>query len=374
MLTWIKVSKSALKYNLNQYRKILQPQTKILSVVKSNAYGHGYEIAKFISPLTDWFGVVNLDEAFLLRGRNIHKPILVLSYFEWKSNKLLIALKEKIRLPIYSLDTAKKLNRLAQKYRQKFKIHFKIDTGTSRLGLTELEAINTIKQLKKLKFIEIEGIFSHLAASEELKSYTQLQYHRFVAIIRKITNLGFNIPYHHLACSAAVLVKLESQFDLIRLGISLYGLWPSNQTRKITQKKYPRFNLKPALSWKTKIIQIKIVPKGTPIGYGCSYKIKRQTKLGILPIGYNEGYDRRLSNKGEVLVKGQRSKVLGRICMNLTMIDLTDIPNVRVGETVILIGCNGKQEITADDLAKKIGTINYEVVTRINPDLPRIYY
>lgn len=373
MLTWVEISQTALKYNIQQYRKILNFQTQILGVVKSNAYGHGLEMAKIIKSDVDWFGTVNLDEALILKEQRIKKPILVLSYFESDKIKLLKALKLNIRLPIYDLKTAENLDRLARKYKKKLKVHFKLDTGTSRLGLLPKDALLVIKKIKKLKSLELEGLFSHFAASEENQSYTDLQLKRFSKFNQLLERLKIEIPIKHIACSAAALIKSEYQLDMIRLGISLYGLWPSVETKKIIQKKLPQFNLKPALSWKTKIIQIKTVPKSTPIGYGCSYKVKRQTKLGILPIGYNEGYDRRLSNQAEVLVKGQRSKVLGRICMNLTMVDLTDIPNARVGETVTLIGCDGKQEITADELAEKIRTINYEVVTRINSDLPRIY-
>ena len=174
-----------------------------------------------------------------------------------------------------------------------------------------------------------------------------------------------------MSSSAAVIVRDDAYFDMIRLGISLYGLWPSRQAKRMTEKRYKNFKLKPALTWKTKVIKIKEVTKGASVGYGCTYKAENKMKIAVLPVGYWDGYDRHLSNKGEVIIENKKCPVIGRVCMNLVMIDVTKVKNVKVGSVVVLLGKQGKAEITAEEIAKKIGTINYEVVTRINSVLPR---
>lgn len=379
--SWVEINTQNLKHNLGQFRKILTPGTyppklqrrraKLGAVVKSNAYGHGMLlVASAIQRQVDWFCVVNLDEALELRKNGIKKPILVLSYY---FDNLELAIKNNISLVVYSLDQAKKISAAAKKIHKTGKIHFKLDTGTSRLGVREGEALKIIKEIKKYRNIKIEGIFSHFAASEENQKFTELQLKRFNEFIDSVeTRLGASISIKHFACSAAALVRPDSHFNMIRLGISLYGLWPSAQAKKITLKKYPKFNLRPALTWKTQIIQIKNLPAKTCVGYGCAYKTSRPTKIAVISVGYNEGYDRHLSNKGEVLIGGVKCPIRGRVCMNLTIVDITKAKNVKVGDEVVLIGRQGKQEITAEDLADIIGTINYEVVTRINPLLKRI--
>ena len=426
--SWIEVSKSAILHNLGQFKKIVGKNVEIMPIIKSNAYGHGMvEIAKIVAPKIKWLGVVSLGEALELRRQKIKNRIFVLSYinsFPLRARRgaaclrrqggeaekfvnpltltlshqgrgeLIEGIRQNIDLPIYDFNYAELISQTAKKIKRTAKVHIKIDTGASRIGILTNEAINFIKKINKLPNLKIEGIFSHFAASEENPEYSRIQLNKFNKIIDVIPALrnatgsasggkaGIQkIPYQHLACSAATLVQPNSHFNLVRIGIGLYGLWPSAQTKKIAQKLYPNFNLKPALSWKTKIIQIKTIPQGTKIGYGCTYTCKKKTKLAILPVGYWEGYDRHLSNAGPVLVRGQYCPILGRICMNLTMVDVTGVKNTKVGDEVVLIGrqgrsfnsAQGRGEITAEELAEKIGTINYEVVTRINPLLPRIY-
>lgn len=370
--TWLEVSKSAIQYNLGQFRKIIGPHVKLMVVVKSNAYGHGMiPIAKLAFNFgADWLGVVNLDEALELRKAKINHPILVLSYFPWDLEKVKKAIKLKIDLPVYDLKIARLLSKIASKLQKQARIHIKIDTGTSRLGVQIKDAVNFVKKFQKLKNLKIIGIFSHYASSEEKdQTFTNQQTERFRNLLEKLRQDGINIPLAHIACSASTLINPQTHFEMVRVGVAMYGLWPSQNTKKLASK----IILRPALTWKTKIIQIKKIAKKVAVGYGCTFKTKRVTKLAILPCGYFEGYFRLLSNKGEALVAGKRCRILGRVCMNLMMVDVTKIKNAKVGDEVVLIGKQGSQEISADKIAKKIGTINYEVVAKINPTLPRIY-
>jgi len=243
------------------------------------------------------------------------------------------------------------------------KIHLKLDTGMRRLGFYPNEIEGVVEKIQAIPKTKIQGIFSHFAAADEDAKFTQrqlLQFHNIVAKIKR----HINIPLVHIANSAGVFFP-DKSCNLLRLGIAMYGLAP---TAALARK----LNLKPALTWKTRIIQIKTVAKGERISYGLTYQFKQRAKIAILPVGYADGYDRKLSNCGEVLIRGKRCPVRGRVCMNLTAVEVTRVPSIREGDEVVLIGKQGKNEITADELAQKIGTINYEAVTRINWEIERI--
>lgn len=368
-LSEVRVSKFALKHNINQYRKIIG-KAMVMGVVKSNAYGHGFElVAKTIGPFVDWFGVTNLDEAIALREYGIKKPILVLSYYRLDQTEQ--AVKKNISLVAYDLNQAKAISISAKKLKNQANIHIKIDTGTSRLGVLPNEALKFIKQILTLPNIKIQGLFSHFAASEENNEFTQNQLECFNQIIAVLEKENIHVPIKHFACSAASLTTPKSDFDLIRLGIGMYGLWPSKKVAKETKKTY-NIHLMPVMSFKVKIVQIKEVLAGSSIGYGCTYKASKNAKIAVLPVGYFEGYSRGLSNKAEVLIAGIRCPIRGRVCMNLLMVEVTGIPKVKVGDEAVLIGKQGGEEITADELAELTHTINYEVVTRINSVIPRV--
>ncbi len=351
------ISKQNLLHNLRQFKKVANG-AKIMTVVKANAYGHGLILTtQAVELLTDWFATVNLDEALLLRKSGIKKPILVLSYYDLLHATE--AIKKNISLVVYDLKQAQAVDRAASKLGKKAKIHIKIDTGTSRLGVDIHELLNFTSQIKKFKNLDIEGVFSHLAASEEDLNYTKLQIDLFELALLELSKVGINPKWRHIACTASTMVLKSSRYNMVRIGIGFYGLSPS--------EKVPDIGLKPVLSWYTKIIQIRNLRAGTFVGYGKTYRTKRETKLAVLPVGYYEGYDRGFSNNSFVAINGKRCRVLGRICMNLMMVDVTDI-KAKVGDRVELIG----KTITADELAKRIGTINYEIVTRINSQIPRI--
>ncbi|MDP2683844.1 MAG: alanine racemase [bacterium] len=365
--TWVNISKSALYYNIKQLFKIINKKTELMPIIKSNAYGHDFVlIAKLLNKTAiKWIGVVSLDEALVLRKNNIRKRILVLSFFN--PEYLDIAIKQNISLTIYSLGAAKRINQIAKRLKKKAKIHIKVDTGTSRLGFVEGEIIEKVKRINKFSSIKIEGIYSHFSDAENTnQSITNKQNTIFNKLISELKKEGVNIKYKHIACSAAIILNKQTHHNLVRSGISIYGL------HSIENGHNEYLKLKPVLSWHTKIIQIKVIPKNTYVGYGNSFKTKRQTTIALIPIGYWDGYDRRLSNKGQVLIQGQRCNIVGRVCMNLTMIDVTRLKSVKTDEIVTLIGQQKNKNITVDELAGQIDTINYEVVTRINPLMKRL--
>lgn len=366
--SWVEISKSAILYNFEQYQNLVGNQVEVMPVVKSNAYGHGMtEVAKLVTSKVNWLGVVNLAEGLDLRSHGIKKKIFVLSYVDEKNLEL--GIKNNIDLPVYDINFAKVISNKAKRIKKIAKVHIKIDTGTTRVGVLVKDAVKFVKTVSSLPNVKVVGIYSHFAASEENKNYTKKQLDTFNKILKSTEQQGIKIQFKHIGCSAATLTTPASHFNLIRVGISLYGLWPSEQARKIVKNRKKNFNLKPALVWKTKVLQVKTIPKGTKVGYGCTYTAPKKIKIAVLAVGYWEGYDRHLSNKGVVVIKGKRCNVIGRICMNLIVVDVSKVSNVKAGDEAILIG----KKNTADEMADKVGTINYEVVTRINPELERVY-
>lgn len=367
MKTWVEISKSALLHNVRAFKKLVSP-SRVIPVVKANAYGHGIlEISKILqtSKLVTGLAVVNSGEAFFLRENGIKIPLWILSYFEENEAQKLIG--KNVSFPVYNQETVSLLSKISKG--KPVNIHVKVDCGTHRLGATLDTFDALLEQISKHKNLHLRGIFAHYSSSEEDFAYTKYQTNLFKKFQEKLSQ-KFSPEHIHIACTAASCVLPESRGTDVRFGIGLYGLWPSEQVRK---KMSSRLTLKPVLSWKTKIIQIKEIPKGDFVGYGNTFRAKRKTRLAVLPVGYYEGYDRGLSNCGEVLIRGQKCPVIGRVCMNLTMIDVTSAgKTVMVGNEVVLIGKQGQEEITADDFARKLGTINYEVVTRINPSIFRL--
>lgn len=378
-LSWVEIDKKALLSNISSLRKLIGPKVALLAVVKGNAYGHGIEVvAKMIKDKVDWFGVNSLDEALTLKKLKIKKPILILGYTS------IIRLKEVVlngfRQVVYDKQTANSIIRFIE-LSSKVKVHLKIESGTNRQGVENKELLEVAKILKdKIEGIythriEIEGASMHFATLEEeenKKAFYKKQLGRFKNQLDLLKKNGISPKVIHTAATAAVILYPETYFDMVRVGIGLYGLWPSDLTKKLAKKKGITLDLKPVLSWKTRVAQIKKVKKGETIGYGRTYTAGCDMKIAILPIGYFDGYDRHLSNQGRVLIKGKLARIVGRVMMNMVVVDVTEIPNIKVENEVILIGKDGKNEITAEELAQKIGTINYEVVTRINQQLPRI--
>lgn len=368
MLTWVEVSRSAIKHNLAEFKRLIGRQVLLMPVVKSNAYGHGIiEVAKICDAdkNVDRICVVNLDEALLLIKNGIKKPILILSFYELDIKKLKIAVQNGIIFPVYREDQILALNKVGRQLKKRVTIHLKIDTGTTRIGLLPNQALDFAKKISRLSNLYFEGIWSHFASSESDPIFTNKQLIVFNQVVEQIEKEGIVMPIKHFACSAATTLHKNTHFNAVRLGLNTYGLYPDEKSRK-------NINLKPALSLNTKIVQVKTVPKNTRISYGGTYLTKQSTKIAILPIGYWDGIDRKLSNRGEVIIRGVRCPIRGRVCMNLTMIDVTKVKNVKAGDKCTVIGHQGNVSISVDDLSHLIGTINYEIVDRINPLIPRI--
>jgi alanine racemase len=344
-----------------------------MAVVKANAYGHGLkEVAPIVNQNgADWLGVNSLEEGMALRQLRIRKPILILGCLPLEQIKE--AIKNNLSLVVYNQETIKRANLVAARQKKKAKVHLKIETGTYRQGI-KLDDLKDFSQfcLRKENIV-IEGTYTHYANIEDTLDHTFAlnQLKKFKKAVKMINQINNQKPLCHTACSAAIILYPKTYFNLVRLGISLYGLWPSNEVKVLANRSRKKIELKPVLKWKSIIAQVKEVAKGETIGYGRSTKANRKMKIAVLPVGYWDGYDRKLSNSGQVLIKGQYAPVVGRICMNMMMVDVSGIKDSQPEEEVILIGKQGENEITAEELAEKMGTINYEVVTRINPLIPR---
>lgn len=373
--TWVEVSDKALLHNLSTFKELIKPNVKIMSIVKANAYGHGLsEVSQIVKNAgTNWLGVDNIEEALAIRQLGIEKPILILGYIP--PERLKDAIENRISLTVYNKDVLRKIVSLKAKARAR--VHLKVETGLNRQGLTKNEILSLAKYIKNNKStLVLEGLSTHFANIEDTPdaSFAFLQLGRFKRTIDFLKKKGIKPTLIHCAASAAVLLHQSTHFNMIRLGIALYGLWPSKETEIALslKKNKRRVELKPVMSLKTKIAQIKTIQTGESVGYGRTWFAPRKSKIGIIPVGYYDGYDRKLSNSGRVLVNGKYAPVVGRVAMNMTMIDLTDIKKAKQGDFVVLIGKSGKNQMSADELATRIGTINYEIVSRINPKLPRV--
>lgn len=366
--SWVEIDKEALEHNIRAYKTIVGPAT-LAPVIKSNAYGHGMELlAKLCdqNDLVDYLCVVSLHEALQLRALGIKKPLLVVSIID---GDLTQAVEQNIDLVAYDLDIVRALDNIGQRLNKKAHVHIKVDTGLSRLGFHHHNAFQFITQVAELPNISITGIFTHFADSESAdQTFCNHQLAQFNALIQQLAIQGTIAPLRHTACSAAITANIPSHCNFVRLGIGLYGLWPSPENKQLTQQQHPSFSLQPVLTWQTRIIQIKDIPAESYIGYDRTHQVQRASRIAILPIGYWDGYDRRLSNKGKVLINNQLAPVLGRIAMNLTIVDITGL-SVSMEHDVTLLG--NHPGLTAEDIAHQCNTINYEVVTRINPLLPR---
>ncbi len=365
--TWVEVSRAALRHNARQFRRALGPHTALMAVVKSNAYGHG--IAPTVRALraqASWFGVDALPEALEVLKEAPRSKVLILGTTlpAWMST----AVRRGIRLSVSSPETARDVPRGAV-------VHVEVETGLTRQGVGERDLPTTLRLLKK-RGARVEGMFTHYANIEDTTDhgYARGQLARFHRSLQMAEGLlGAPVQFPHTACSAAALLFPETHFALARVGISLYGHWPSKETLVSARAAKCTADLRPALVWKTTVAQVKSVKAGTPISYGLTERMRRSGKIAVLPIGYWDGYDRGLSSIGEVLIRGRRAKIMGRICMNMCMVDVSGISGVRAGDEAVLLGRQGRGEaIPAEEIAAKLGTINYEVLTRINPTLPRL--
>jgi len=367
---WVEIHLSALKHNITAFREILSGGAEIMGIIKANAYGHG--AVKVAGALRQAgikrFGVALVQEGVELRKNGFNEPVLILGYTP--EEDFPIALQYGLTLTIYDYSQAAKLDKYASEANKSARIHIKIDTGMGRIGfLPTRESIREIKRIVTLPNLDIEGIFSHQAwADNPDGKFATLQFDRFQRFISALSREGIRFRTTHIANSAATINLPSMHLDLVRVGISLYGLYPD-----AGMAVNPSIALSPVMEIKAKLVHVKEVPVGTPISYGCTFTTPRKSIIGTVPMGYADGIPRLLSNRGEVLVHGRRCPIIGRICMDQFMVDLTDLKGVQVGNEVVFLGAQGGAIITADEIAEKADTISYEIVTRISPRLPRIY-
>lgn len=370
---WIEISQRALLSNLHTFQKIVGKNTKIAPVIKANAYGHGlvetFSILK--NKNIEVFAVDNITEALLLRKLDNKIKILVLGYTTLVN--LESAIKNNISFVAYNEETIKKIISLSLS--DTARIHLKVETGLNRQGLSKSEVARFLRLIKKYKKkIALEGVYTHFANIEDTldPAFAMEQLKRFNEVLKLVKKEGFNPEFIHSTASAGALLYKETHFSLIRPGLALYGLWPSSETKVALLLKKKNINLQPVLTWKSIVAQVKVIQKDESVGYGRTWFSSRKTVVAIIPVGYSDGFDRKLSNVGRVIVKDSYARVIGRVAMNMIMVDVTDIKGVKVEDEVILIGKKGKLNISPEELANKIGTINYEVIARINPQIPRI--
>lgn len=375
------VDLDAIRFNMDNMKANILPETKIVGVIKTDGYGHGaVPIAKELEPLEYMFGfaTATAEEAMILRSCGIRKPIIILGYTFPYSYRDMI--DNDIRLTVFRDDMAQQLSKCAAELEiervgkeadaKKAKIHIKVDTGMSRIGIRpDEEGIAFVKRALHLPGIEVEGIFTHFAkADEQDKTNAEQQIRRFKEFIaRTEAEAGYKIPVCHCSNSAGIVELKEANMDLVRAGITLYGLWPSGEVARDI------IELRPAMELKSRIVYVKEVEPGTPVSYGGTFVAERRTRVATIPVGYGDGYPRGLSNKGYVLLHGRKAPVIGRVCMDQFMIDVTDIPEAVEGDEVTLIGRDKEKCITMEEIGELSGRFNYELACCIGKRVPRIY-
>lgn len=368
--TWIEVNAEALRKNIRNLQSCLSQGVNFMGVIKADAYGHGVKkVAEvLIEEGIERFAVVMTEEGIELRRKGFDNPILILGYVPEEDYSDLV--KYNLTPAIYKYCQAEKLNKIAEKMEKDINIHIKIDTGMGRLGfMPNLESIDEIEKINLLSNIDIEGIYTHLSTADEKNNpYAMEQFNKFKFILNELEKKDITIPIRHMANSAANINFKDMHFNTVRPGTSIYGLYPGPEM--IIN---PAIELEPAMSIKSKLIHIKELPKDASVSYGRTFIAKRPSLIGIIPMGYVDGVFRRLGNRGDVLVNGQRCPIIGNICMDQFMVDLTDLEKVELGDEVVILGRQGEERISAEEIGEIAGTISIEVVTRIGKRVPIIY-
>ncbi|MDI3310878.1 MAG: alanine racemase [Thermoanaerobacterium sp.] len=366
--TWAEVNLDNIIHNYKEIRKITDKNAGIMAVVKANAYGHGsYEVSKeLINCGVDYLAVATIDEALELREQGISKPILILGYTPAKFADVIV--KYDITQTAFELSYVKEVAKVAQKLGKYAKIHVKVDTGMGRIGYNDMnKAYEEILSMSSLAGINIEGIFSHFSSSDEKdKEYTVRQLKIFLSLIERLKKSGIYIPIRHIANSAAILDMPETHLDMVRPGIILYGSFPSDEVNK-------KIDLRPTISLRSKVVYVKDVEEGEYISYNRTYRTNRKSRIATLPIGYADGLNRLLSNNHNVIINGKYAPIVGKICMDQCMVDVTSIEDVKEGDTATIMGEADGKFISADEIADKLKTIPYEVYCGISRRVPRIY-
>jgi len=363
----IEIDLDSIAYNVAQIKKILGGGTKIMAIVKADGYEHGtVEISKAaLKGGAEWLGVASLSEALVLRKKGVDAPILILGPSLVKDAKYLVDYK--ITPTVFDLELAESLAKLGRKIKKIIPIHIKIDTGLGRLGILPEKAINFVSKVAQFEHLRVEGLYTHFADPEHDKDYTEAQFTKFLKISQRLEERGISIPLKHVASSSVILLYPHMKLNMVRIGTLIYGLFPSANLRNLNKD----IDLHPSLQIKSKLTYIKTLPPGSPIGYYKTFITSRPSTIGILPFGFANGLPRKLSNEWYVLVRGQKAPIVGMISMNMCTVDISHIPNVSLGEEVILIGKQGNKAISVTDIAEKAGMNVGEFLTQINTKIPR---
>ncbi len=360
----------ALEHNMNEIRRVMDPGAGVVAVIKADGYGHGaVRLALELSKLEFlWgFAVATVSEADILKNSGVDKPVLLLgASFPHEFEDIV---KRDIRPAVFSYDTAKALSERAVSLDRTVNIHIKIDSGMSRIGYSVSdESVDDILKISQLPGIRIEGIFTHFSKADETDlSYAKKQFEAFKDICGKLSKRGLDIPIKHCSNSAGIIAMPEANMDMVRAGIIIYGLWPSDEILRDI------IDLSPVMSIKSRIVHVKIMKEGVPVSYGGTYITKSGDIIATVSFGYGDGYPRSLSNKGYVLVRGKRAPIIGRVCMDQFMINVRDIPGVSVNDEVTILGADGDEVITMEELGDLSGRFNYEFACDITPRVPRVY-
>lgn len=366
---YAEINLDAIVKNVDNLMALTKENTGALAVVKADGYGHGdVAVAKAVAQKVTGYAVATLDEAVNLRENGVKKPILVLGYVDPYEFDILVS--HEITATVFDVETAQLLADAARVQKKQAHCHIKVDTGMRRIGLEPDEnGIAIVKQITALKELSADGIFTHFAASDETdKTSAEHQFKLFTDFTGRLEKEGIHFAYRHCANSAAVIDMPQVDLDMVRLGIAMYGMYPSDEVKK------EKVELFPALDLKSHVTMVKEIPAGEKVSYGGTFTTTRTTKLATVSVGYGDGYPRALSSKGYVLVRGQKAPIVGRVCMDQMMVDVTDIENVTRADIVTLIGKDGDAEITVEEIAALAGTFNYEFVCDLGKRIPRSYY
>lgn len=365
--SFAKINLSAIDHNLREIKKSLAKGVKTLAVVKADAYGHGLvPVSKHIQKDVDYFAVATVEDALELRENGVEKPVIILSYVSPLQYETVI--ENDITATMYNVEEAENLSALAEKKGKKVKVHIPVDTGMGRIGfMPDEDGVKAVKRISEMKGIFLEGLFSHYACADyEDKTESDKQTELFDRFISLLENEGIEIPIKHMNNSAGTIENLK-QYDMCRIGIALYGLYPSDEVNKDNMK------LMPAMEVMSHIVHIKTVEKGFKIGYGHIYEAPSERTIATVSIGYADGYKRCLTGVGYVLANGKKAPIVGKICMDQCMVDITDIPDLKVGDKVVVMGKSGNEELSAELLGSMCHSFNYETICSFMPRVIRIY-
>ena len=365
---YAQINKNSILENIKEIKKSLENDVKLMPVIKADAYGHGaLEVAKLLVPYADFFAVAVIEEAMQIKKEGIQTPLLILGYVNPDSYEDIV--DNDIRIPVFTFEAAKSLSEIAKNKNKVAKIHIAVDTGMNRIGFkANKESIDAIMEITDLENISIEGIFTHFATADETdKSFMIEQEKLFSEFVLQLESMGVVIPIKHISNSAAIIYGKSLNYNMVRSGIITYGLYPSKDVDKTN------LIIHPALELVSHVVYVKTIDKGDTVSYGRTFTADKKMKIATIPVGYADGYPRLLSNKGRVIINGKYAPIIGRICMDQFMVDVSDIDSVKEGDIVTLIGKQGNSFISADEIADLSQTINYEIICGIGKRVPRIY-